>query len=268
MSLTNPTKEETLALFTSIEQHFPTSTLGSDKWYILTLAALVGGGHPEIAADLYLHLISRPEFTAPESRKALVRRLREVLVKLVSVIGVPKAIDAVFSIAGVEREEDRDYSFSRYSKPIDSTLPYIVADSTGRENWQSGEENRKRGREWLDQIYKANHKATEDTLAAHRDFCKEIPSRIKAAIVSSEHCTNHNAHSLALHRNHLRPVPLRPQHPLRRRNRARRLERYHDPEPPARDRLAPARNTSDRRQPRRRRDDSAMREFLCSKWIF
>jgi len=113
MSLTTPTRPETLALFTTLESHFPTSTLGSDKWYILTLAALVGGGHPELAADLYLHLISRPEFTTPESRKALVRRLREVLVKLVSVIGVPKAIDAVFSIAGVEREEDRDYSFSR-----------------------------------------------------------------------------------------------------------------------------------------------------------
>ena len=38
------------------------------------------------------------------------------------------------------------------------------------ENWQSGEENRKRGRAWLNQIYKANHKSTENTLAAHQDF--------------------------------------------------------------------------------------------------
>lgn len=43
-----------------------------------------------------------------------MRRLREVLVKLVSVVGVPKPIDAVFSIAGVEREEDKDFSFSRF----------------------------------------------------------------------------------------------------------------------------------------------------------
>ncbi|KAM0711908.1 hypothetical protein Q7P35_001278 [Cladosporium inversicolor] len=151
MSLTTPTKEATLSLFTSIESQFPTKTLGNDKWYILTLAALVGGGHPELAADLYLHLISRPEHTNPDARKALVRRLREVLVKLVSVVGVPKPIDAVFSIAEVEKEEDKDYSFSR-------------------ENWSSGEANRKRGRDWLDQIYKANHQSTENTLAAHRDF--------------------------------------------------------------------------------------------------
>jgi hypothetical protein len=113
MSLTNPTKEETLSLFASLEEHFPSKTLGNDKWYILAIAAVVGGGHPELAGDLYLHLISRPEFSSPEARKTLVRRLREALVKLVSVIGVPKAIDAIFSIAGVEREEDKDYSFSR-----------------------------------------------------------------------------------------------------------------------------------------------------------
>ena len=89
------------------------NALGPSSWYILALAAIVAGGHPDLAADLYQHLISRPEHATPEARKALVRRLREVLVKLVSVVGVPKPIDAVFAIAGVEREEDRDYSFSR-----------------------------------------------------------------------------------------------------------------------------------------------------------
>lgn len=33
--------------------------------------------------------------------------------KLVSVVGVPKPLEAIFQIAGVEREEDRDYSFLR-----------------------------------------------------------------------------------------------------------------------------------------------------------
>lgn len=42
-----------------------------------------------------------------------MRRLREALVKLVSVVGVPKPLEAVFSMGEVEREEDRDMSFSR-----------------------------------------------------------------------------------------------------------------------------------------------------------
>jgi hypothetical protein len=113
MSLTTPTKADLLALLTTLESHFPSSTLGSEKWFILALASLVAGGHPDLSADLYLHLISRPGYQSSESRQALVRKLREVLVKLVAIVGVPKCIDAVFSIAGVEREEDRDWSFSR-----------------------------------------------------------------------------------------------------------------------------------------------------------
>jgi hypothetical protein len=113
MSLTTPTKADLLALLTTLESHFSSSTLGSEKWFILALASLVAGGHPDLSADLYLHLISRPGYQSSESRQALVRKLREVLVKLVAIVGVPKCIDAVFSIAGVEREEDRDWSFGR-----------------------------------------------------------------------------------------------------------------------------------------------------------
>lgn len=112
MSLTNPTKEETLTLLSTLETSFP-PTLGPSKWYILALSSLVAGGHPDFAADLYLHLIARPEFSTSESRQALVRRLRETLVKLVAIVGVPKCIDAVFAIAGVEQEGDREWGFSR-----------------------------------------------------------------------------------------------------------------------------------------------------------
>lgn len=45
-----------------------------------------------------------------------MRRLREALVKLVSIVGVVKPLESVFAMADVEREEDRDYSFSRWAK--------------------------------------------------------------------------------------------------------------------------------------------------------
>ena len=66
---------------------------------------------------LYRYLISKPEYTTPEQRQALIRRLREALVKLVSIIGVPKPLEAVFSIADIERDEDKDHSFSRLVIP-------------------------------------------------------------------------------------------------------------------------------------------------------
>lgn len=130
MSLTEPTREETLNLINTLEKDFPSKCLGEDKWQILAVyhqlylsanaftdslqvSALSAGGHPDHAATLYTHLISRPEYNTPTHRQALVRRLREALVKLVSVIGVPKPLESVFAIAEVEREEDKDYSFSR-----------------------------------------------------------------------------------------------------------------------------------------------------------
>lgn len=113
MSLTDPTPEEALQLFQSIESSFPSKTLGDDKWYILALASITAGGHSEFAVNLYQYLISKPEYSTPEQRQALMRRMREALMKLVSVVGVPKPLEAIFQIAGVEREEDRDYSFLR-----------------------------------------------------------------------------------------------------------------------------------------------------------
>ena len=112
---------------------------------------MTGSGQAEHAAGLYKYLIQKPAFSTIEARKALVRRLREALVKDVSIIGVCKCLEAVFAIAEVESEEDKDFSFSR-------------------EHWQSGEKNRERGSAWLDQIYQQNRAGTINALAAHRDF--------------------------------------------------------------------------------------------------
>ena len=77
------------------------------------IAALTGGGQPEFAGTLYTHLIEKPHYASSEARKALVRRLREALVKSVSVIGVCRPLEAVLNIDAVQRPEDKDYSFSR-----------------------------------------------------------------------------------------------------------------------------------------------------------
>lgn len=77
------------------------------------IAALTGGSQPEYAKNLYLYLIQKPQYATPDSRQRLVRRLREALVKCVSIVGVCKPIEAVFQISEVEREEDKDFSFSR-----------------------------------------------------------------------------------------------------------------------------------------------------------
>lgn len=138
-------------LFQKIEARFSSACLGSERWYILVLACITAGPDPEAAVQLYLYLIAQPQHNTTSSRQRLVRRLREVLVKAVSIVGVCKPIEAVLSIAAVERREDRDHSCTRAG-------------------WQSGGAGLAEGRAWFRQLYAGNG---DDALAlfdAHRDF--------------------------------------------------------------------------------------------------
>ncbi|PVI03190.1 hypothetical protein DM02DRAFT_521409 [Periconia macrospinosa] len=138
-------------IFASLEQSFSQSALGSSRWYLVALASLVGGTEPLLADQLYLYLIQKPEYQTPPSRQALVRRIREALVKLISLVGVCKPIEAILAISKIEKEEDRDYTFTR-------------------EDWQADQANHDRGIEWLQKIYKGNLEDTLDLFNAHRDF--------------------------------------------------------------------------------------------------
>lgn len=153
----------------------------------MQLSAMVGGGQPGFAPLLYKLLIARPEHSTPEQRKALMRRIREALVKLVSICGVCKPLDAIFDIDAITRPEDKDYSFSR-------------------EGWQCDEANRKRGFEWQDRLYKHNQGKIDDALSSQRDFGAPF----------SHCCTMMNKINVTCRLDQqkyfLRSLPLRPLH--------------------------------------------------------
>ncbi|KAF1993258.1 hypothetical protein P154DRAFT_527882 [Amniculicola lignicola CBS 123094] len=159
-------RPEVTELFEDIEQTFKATELGAERWYILALSALVGGTEPEMADQLYLYIISKPEYSQSSERQALVRRLREVLVKLVSIIGVCKPLEAVIAIMKTEKEEDRDYSFSR-------------------ENWNRDDANHERGMDWMQKIYTHNIGPTLDLFKAHQDF-KWISTEITYGLYLSD----------------------------------------------------------------------------------
>ncbi|KAF2237706.1 hypothetical protein EV356DRAFT_527469 [Viridothelium virens] len=151
MSLKEPTAEDAIKLFQAIEEKFPSASIGGDKWYLSTISALTGGGVPEFAAELYKYIIAKPEFSTSEARKALVRRLREALVKCVSIVGVCRPLEAIFSIGAIERPEDKDYTFTR-------------------KDWQCDEMNHQRGMDWLGKLYKQNLSLPMKRMEAHKDF--------------------------------------------------------------------------------------------------
>ncbi|KAM0275915.1 hypothetical protein ACHAQH_007257 [Verticillium albo-atrum] len=140
-------------VFEQIEENFALTQIGSSKWYMATLAALVGGNDPDLCADLYTHLIGKPEFSTPEQRQELVRRLREGLFKSISVVGICKPMTAILAINACEKEEDKDRSAS-----------------ATREGWQCDEASLKRGQEWLSKIYTRDTDSTLDLFKDHKDF--------------------------------------------------------------------------------------------------
>ncbi|KAF3159047.1 hypothetical protein TWF788_004033 [Orbilia oligospora] len=146
------TFEEMVVLFREIEASFPKS-LGEDRWYLVLIATLTYASDPAHIADLYSYLISQPKYSTSESRKALMRRIREALVKLVCLIGVCKPITAIFRIDDVEKEEDRDYTFSR-------------------DGWQADEKNLERGKGFLGKIYRHNMPRNDEKFIAHKDFAE------------------------------------------------------------------------------------------------
>ncbi len=154
-------------LFRAIEEKFSSTSLGDKRWYLVAISALTGGGRPEIAADLYLYLIQQRQYSTCESRHALVRRLREALVKCVSIIGVCKPLEAIFCVNEVEKPEDKDYSFSR-------------------EHWQSGAENQERGTAWLQKLYQGNLDSIFKRFEAHKDFAW-ISANITYGLYLSDH---------------------------------------------------------------------------------
>lgn len=138
-------------LFEEIENSFKDTGLGAERWYIMVISVLVGGTEPELSRQLYLYLIQQPAFHTSASRQHLIRRLREALVKAVSIVGVCKPLEAIMAINQVEQEEDKDHTSTR-------------------EAWQCDQANSDRAMTWMRKLYSKNTDSTLALFQDHKDF--------------------------------------------------------------------------------------------------
>jgi len=138
-------------IFHTMEQTFSSTSLGVERWYIVAVATLAGGNDPELCAQLYLYLISRPDFSTHAQRQAMIRRVREALVKAVSIVGVCRPLEAIMAINEFEQDEDKDLSSTR-------------------EGWQCDEDNLERGMGWMKKLYSHNTDSTVNFFKDHKDF--------------------------------------------------------------------------------------------------
>ncbi|KAK6355641.1 hypothetical protein TWF718_000034 [Orbilia javanica] len=163
----DPTTEELLALFREVQESFP-KALGEESWYLMLFAALTYAlPDPTTLVSLYTHLISLPQYSTPSSRKALIQRIREALVKVVSLIGIAKPLLVIWTIGSIEREEDRDFSSTRAG-------------------WKCDAKNLENGLDWLKTIYRGDTAEVDRRFRGHEDF-RWISYNITYGLYLSDH---------------------------------------------------------------------------------
>ncbi|KAL8794787.1 MAG: hypothetical protein Q9195_002741 [Heterodermia aff. obscurata] len=94
-------------VFTAVQEKTPES-LGPSAWYIATAAALVSLGKPEEIGALFVHLTSSMPSEHKSSKEHVSKRLRDVLMKEWTLVGIPLVVAAVASLAQAEEGLELD----------------------------------------------------------------------------------------------------------------------------------------------------------------
>ena len=77
------------------------------------VGALMGSGRPFQVGELYAHLVARAPYSTAAQRRYLIRWMREAIIKCIILKCIPIVFQPFLFVAVLEREEDKDYSFSR-----------------------------------------------------------------------------------------------------------------------------------------------------------
>lgn len=101
------------ALFKSAKRAAP-KHMQDDAWYIIVAATLMTADGGKQLGELYKFLISElGSESTQESRRRISRRLRAVIMKSWTLVGMPRASDGFFSLVKVEPLEDADQEWNR-----------------------------------------------------------------------------------------------------------------------------------------------------------
>jgi hypothetical protein len=88
-------------------------------------AALIASGKPALVGPLYSYLAR--DYRTPAARQALVRRVREAMIKCIILNGIPIVMEAFAALAKVEQPEDQEHTFTR-----SATILLLLRSIAGR----------------------------------------------------------------------------------------------------------------------------------------
>ncbi|KAF2493636.1 hypothetical protein BU16DRAFT_465362 [Lophium mytilinum] len=145
-------------LFETIRKAFPES-LPQDSWYIIVASALLATDGGEHFAALYKYALDQlGPGSSSEARKNVSRRLREVIIKTWTLIGLPKVFPAYYSLASAEAPGDAAADFERSERRANLHPDQVTA----------------RSQDWLKRELAEDGEAVMKSLSANPDLAWTI----------------------------------------------------------------------------------------------
>ena len=99
-------KEEWNELCSRVKSLVP-EVIGEDAWYLIIAGILTSSPSPELLARFCTHLVDHePSFKEHHELDRLSLRIRDVLIKLTTVIGAPRVLSALIPLASAQSNGD------------------------------------------------------------------------------------------------------------------------------------------------------------------
>jgi hypothetical protein len=133
-SPSEPMKQEWDDLIQDVKSQL-LSEMGTESWYLLIATVLTVGPRPHLLASFWTHIISQdPVFSSSEAQTRLSERLRDLLLKQMTLVGAPQLLSAMIPLAKVQAEgkpeiieegvqQKGEMDLSQWSVPVTCSTP-------------------------------------------------------------------------------------------------------------------------------------------------
>ncbi|KIW87606.1 uncharacterized protein Z519_11931 [Cladophialophora bantiana CBS 173.52] len=124
-------------LLKEVKQMMPQS-FPQNSWYIMVATSLAAAGKGDMFGDLYQYALAQAKFDEVY-RKNLSIRLREVIIKSWTLIGMPRAIAASYSLQAADQKDDEADNIRRAQLINEPDLPSQRSQSWFKQAFQDME---------------------------------------------------------------------------------------------------------------------------------
>ncbi|KAF2427238.1 hypothetical protein EJ08DRAFT_359917 [Tothia fuscella] len=190
----------TKSLCQSVQSSFPKS-MGEDAWYIVVTSTLITCGQPDAIRYIFAVIVERlrqqQETVSPKDTNALSAKLKDVLMKQWTLIGIPLVISAVPHLAKATTETHAFLEKERQAQS--NTASYTPDPVSIPPSMQQQEESshytpktidtttESRGHAFMQQIYLHNLPRIMSTWGPHQADFEWLEKRIIYGLFLSDH---------------------------------------------------------------------------------